>query len=320
LRSRWTTCRSPDQKSQAKTNQLFSELSRAVHSDNQAIKNDTSFVRDAIQQDQTRQRHNMIMDWISSTDFQTQQDDTIARRQEGTGLWFVDSPKFINWLHESKQTLFCPGIPGAGKTMMAAITVHHLLQTVRSNTIGVSYIYCNYKAQADQNTTILLATILKQLVRNRLSIADSVTRLYDLHATRKTRPSLEEIFNALQSVLTSYSTVYVIIDALDECTDKDGTRSQLLARLRDLQRKTDLRLMTTSRLIPDIVQEFDGMSILEIRASDADVQQFVAGQIYRLPKCIQRDKKLQGSVQDKIVEAVDGMYVIRTPLTSTVSL
>ena len=259
------------------------------------------------------------MDWISSTDFQTQQDDTIARRQGGTGLWFIDSPKFTNWLHEPHQTLFCPGIPGAGKTMMVAIAVDHLLKTVQSNSTGVSYIYCNYKAQADQNTTTLLAVILKQLVRNRPSIADPVTRLYDLHASRNTRPSLDEIFSALQSVLTSYSTVYVIIDALDECPDKDGTRSQLLAKLRDLQRKTDLRLMGTSRVIPDIVREFNGMPTLEIRASDADVQQFVAGQIYRLPKCIQRDSQLQGSVQDKIVEAVDGMYVIRTSLTSMVS-
>jgi hypothetical protein len=160
---------------------------------------------------------------------------------------------------------------------------------------------------------------LKQLVRNRPSIADPVARLYDLHATHNTRPSLDEIFGALQSVLTIYSTVYVIIDALDECPDKDGTRSQLLAKLRNLQRKTDLHLMTTSRLIPDIVQEFNGMPMLEVRASDADVQQFVASQIYRLPKCIQRDNKLQGSVQDKIVEAVDGMYVNRTSITSTVS-
>lgn len=236
-------------------------------------------------------------------------------------MWFVNSPEFTSWLHEPKQTLFCPGIPGAGKTMMAAITVDHLLKTVQSSAIGVSYIYCNYKAQADQNTTILLAAILKQLVRNRPSIADPVTRLYDLHAARNTRPSLEEIFSALQSVLTSYSTVYVIIDSLDECADKDGTRSQLLAKLRDLRRKTDLHLMATSRLIPDIVQEFNGIPTLEVRASDTDVQQFIAGQIYRLPKCIQRDNKLQGSVQDKIVEAVDGMYVlIRTPLTSTASL
>ena len=64
---------------------------------------------------------------------------------------------------------------------MAATTIDHLLRTVQSNAIGVAYIYCNYKAKADQNTTTLLAAILKQLVRTRPSIAEPVTRLYDLH-------------------------------------------------------------------------------------------------------------------------------------------
>ena len=78
--------------------------------------------------------------------------------------------------------------------------------------------------------------------------------------------------------------------------------------------------MVTSRLIPDIENEFRLMPRLEVRASDADVKQFVMGQIYRLPKCVQRDNELQRFVQDKIVEAVDGMSVFRTPFTSTVNL
>jgi hypothetical protein len=95
----------------------------AIHSENQVIKDDTSFVRkaipaleigvDEIQQDQNRQRHHKMMDWISSTDFPTQQSDFIVRRQEGTGLLFLSSPEFTKWIRGSKQTLFCPGIPGA---------------------------------------------------------------------------------------------------------------------------------------------------------------------------------------------------------------
>jgi len=300
-----------------------------IHSDNQAIKDNTSFVRkampalgmgvDAIQQDQSRQRCDNILEWISSTDFPAQQSDFIARRQDGTGLWFLNSPEFTKWIHGSNQTLFCPGIPGAGKTIMAATTIDHLLGTVQSNTVGVAYIYCNYKATTDQNTTSLLAAILKQLVQARPAIAEPVTRLYNHHANR-TRPSLEETLSALQSVLTNYSSVYVVVDALDECQEKDGTRSQLLAKLRDLQRKADVRLMVTSRFIPDIENEFRLMPRLEIRASDADVERFVMGQMYRLPKCVQRDNELQRFVQDKIVEAVDGMSVFRTPFPSTVNL
>ena len=64
------------------------------------------------------------------------------------------------------------------------------------------------------------------------------------------RPTLEEIFRVLQSVLSHYSSVYVVIDALDECQDKDGTQGQLLAKLRDLQCKTDLLLLLTFILPP----------------------------------------------------------------------
>ena len=120
-------------------------------------------------------------------------------------------------------------------------------------------------------------------------------------------------------MLNHYSGVYVVINALDERPDKDGTHSQLLAKLRDLQCKTNLRLMVSSRFIPDIVVEFRLMPMLEVRASDADVEQFVGAQTYRLPKCVQRDDELQGFVQDKIVEAVEGMSVFRVHVVTASS-
>jgi hypothetical protein len=48
---------------------------------------------------------------------------------------------------------------------------------------------------------------------------------------------------------------------------------------------------------------------LEVRASGDDVRRFVAGQVYRLPNCIQRNFELQHMVRKGIVESVDGMYV-----------
>ena len=129
---------------------------------------------------------------------------------------------------------------------------------------------------ADKNTISLLAAIPKQLVPARPSIAESIARLYDNYTNRRTKPSLEEIFRALQSVLNHYPGVYIVIDALDECPYKDGTHSQLLAKLRDLQCKTNLRVMISSCFILDIVVEFRLMLILEVRASDADVGRFVA--------------------------------------------
>jgi len=90
------------------------------------------------------------MEWLSPIDFPAQQHDIITQRQEGTGQWFLDSPEFKRWLQGSDKTLFCPGIPGAGKTMMAAIAIDHLCRTAQCGDIVVAYLFRNYKAQADQ--------------------------------------------------------------------------------------------------------------------------------------------------------------------------
>ena len=209
------------------------------------------------------------------------------------------------WLKETGTTLFCPGIPGAGKTIIAAIAIDHLLKLAQSSSHGVAYVYCNYKAQEEQDASSLLAAILKQLVQGRLSTVEHIEWLHQKHASQGTKPSLDEIYNTLRDVLAHYPTVHVVIDALDEC--QDGTRHQFLAKLRDLHAGRDVRLMVTARSIPDIEDAFRGALRLEVQASEEDVKRFVAGQIYRLPRCIQRDPALQNLVQEKIVDAVDGM-------------
>jgi hypothetical protein len=137
------------------------------------------------------------MTWLSPTDFLALQHDIITRRQEGTGQWFLDSPEFKKWLQGSDRTLFCPGIPGAGKTMMAAIAIDYLCRTTGRDDIGVAYLFCNYKAQADQSASSLLAALLKQLVQSRLDIAALVAYMYDHHLKRRSKPSLDDIFAAL---------------------------------------------------------------------------------------------------------------------------
>src|SRR5437016_1822632 len=86
-----------------------------------------------------------------------QQSDFINRRQAETGQWLLDSPKFHLWLKADKQTLFCPGIPGAGKTILTSIVVDELTTRFGNDkSIGVAYIYCNFRRQDEQKIGDLL--------------------------------------------------------------------------------------------------------------------------------------------------------------------
>jgi hypothetical protein len=151
----------------------------------------------------------------------------------------------------------------------------------------------------------MLTAIMKQLVLGQPSAIEHIDRLHQKHANWGTKPSLDEISNALRDVLAHYPYVCVVVDALDEC--QNATRHQFLAKLRDLQAGRDIRLMVTARFIPDIEDAFRAALKLEVQASREDVKRFFAGQTYRMPRCVQRSAALQDIVQEKILNAVDGM-------------
>ena len=188
--------------------------------------------------------------------------------------------------------------------MVAAIAIAHLQVSVQNSSHGLAFVFCNYKTKEQDIASILMA-IMKQLVQGHSSSMEPAERLYQRHENKGTRPSLDEVNNALLEVLAHYPSVYIVVDALDECPN--DTRRIFLAKLRELQAVWDIRVMATSRFIRDIQDTFKDALNLEVRASDEDVERFVAGQIYKLPRCIQRDASLQKMVQAKIVEAVDGM-------------
>jgi hypothetical protein len=290
--------------------QTIKGSTQAIKSDAQTIKSDLNSVRTH----GDNAEHRQLLEWISSTDYPAQQSDIIKRRQDGTGEWFLAAPQVATWLSEPQATLFCPRIPGAGKTMIAAIAIDYLLKSLQNSSHGVAYVYCNYKAQEEQDTSRMLAAILKQLVQARPLLAQPIQRLHEQHANRGTRPSPDEIFSAVQDVISHYSAIYIVVDTLNEFRDSNGARRQFLDKLRHLQQGRDVRLMATSRFIPEIVDAFNEDLKLEVQASVEDVKRFVAGQIYRLPRCIQRDPELREIVQKKIVEAVDGMYGLPSQL------
>ena len=263
----------------------------------------------------TRQRDDQerraIADWLTLIDHAPQQSDFISRRQEGTGRWLLDSNEFQGWLNSSAQTLFCPGIPGAGKTIIMSIIIEHLWKRFQNDTnTGIAFLYCNFRREHEQRPVDLLTSLLKQLVQEQSLVPKIVRSLYESHKDKRTRPSLDEILKVLHSVVTGYSRTFILVDALDEYQGSDGGRKKFLTEIFDLQAKTGASLFTTSRFIPEILKEFEGRSIwLEIRARNEDVARYLDGHISRLPSCVSRSYGLQQRIKTEVIKAVDGMYV-----------
>lgn len=252
-----------------------------------------------------------ILNWLSKIDYAPQQNDYISRREQGTGERLLRSPEFTAWLEAGKQTLFCPGIPGAGKTIQTSILVDHLIDSFyEESTVGVAYQYFNFQRHQDQKAEFLMANLIKQLAQYQTPLPSSVKSLYERLEKKKKRPSLQDLLETLQSVVSSYSRVFVVLDALDECDDSDGSRTKLLDGLFNIQSKVGLNLFATSRFIESIEKRFAGLPSVTIRPSQEDIFNFLDKHMAQLPDFVQGDEDLQNEIKTEIEAAIEGMFLL----------
>lgn len=263
------------------------------------------------QQDWRRAEENKeILEWLTPINSGSRLSDFLNRHQEGTGRWLLDSGEFQRWHDGDGQTLFCPGMPGAGKTIMASVVIDHLCtKSQDDDRTGVAFLFFDFRRQHEQKLVDLLASLLKQLIPGLASIPKSVRSLYNRHRRNQTRPSSAEISKVLGGVMKEYFKTFLIIDALDECQLSDGVRQQFLSEILDLQVKTETNLFVTSRFISGITKELGVSTTVEIRASADDVRKYLDGNMSGLPSFVSRNLDLQNEIIAKIVEVVDGMYV-----------
>ncbi|RKL11553.1 hypothetical protein BFJ71_g36 [Fusarium oxysporum] len=263
----------------------------------------TSRKADTIIRHHQIQKHKDVLDWLTLADYSLFQSDNIGRRQPGTGQWLLNSPQFCNWRDNPNQTLFCPGIPGAGKTILTSIIIDSLETLfLDNNSVGLAYVYCNFRRQDEQTARELLASVLKQLLQSLPTLPESIQSLHRMGS----RPSLDAISSTLLCVAKLFSRVFVVIDALDECRASDGSRARFLNEIFDLQSKCQINIFATSRPILDVISIFANRVSLEIRATDDDVRMFVRGHMPQLPEFFSQ-QGLEEDVTSQIVRSVQGM-------------
>lgn len=267
-------------------------------------------------QAQKSEHRDDVLNWLSSTNYASQQHDYFRNRQPGTGQWLIDSNQYQMWLSTSKESIFCQGIPGAGKTVLTSMVIDQLTTKFHNDMdTGVAYIYFDYR-QREEHAEILLRNILKQLAQKRPSLPAGVSALYKQDVDQGIPPSLEAISLVLRTVAGDYSKLFIIVDALDECPNSNDCRNRFLSEIQQLRHKLAVNIFATSRPNTDIASRFEGSTFIEIRAREEDIREYLNGNMHLLPDFIRNDVELKKEIETTIVNSVQGMLV-NTPLSIT---
>jgi hypothetical protein len=147
------------------------------------------------------------------------------------------------------------------------------------------------------------------ITRNCPSLPKLITDLYRKYQNQQKRAPLEELEGVFRDLCKAFQSVYVVIDALDECDEKRYRRRflQFLTSMRSYA-SSSIRFLVTSRPhIADISTTFSSEIPIMLEANDSDVRKYLEKRIEvdGDPEII--DETFRKTIVEVVVKGAQGM-------------
>ena len=182
-----------------------------------------------------------------------------------------------------------------------------------AKSLGIAYFFFDGRdSQKDlQLHNKLIRTLISQLSDSRHGgITEKLTDLYK-HCGEVQQPSDEQLQKVLRDILDGFSQSYIIIDALDECTEREKTLNWVDGLISDTSRKAaNLHIVVTSRPERDINAIFAALDPFSIDVGEAntkDIAEYLKLQM--ASKFTKYDEITRSKILSELEEHADGSYV-----------
>ena len=185
--------------------------------------------------------------------------------------------------------------------------------------VGVACLYCEYRQQDTQTPGTMLASLWPQLQKgsNLEKVPPMIQDLFRMGMKDGTQPDIDQIQSVLRSTIDGLDHAFLLIDALDECSDVAKQETLIdtvmaIAKASNVERRK-VSVLVTSRMPDDTY----GATLVEIRATNEEIESMVQMRLTK-PGSFRRwvrDKVAQRlDIQSKIivttVSKADGMFLI----------
>ena len=179
--------------------------------------------------------------------------------------------------------------------------------------------YFDFRDIAKQNARNMLSSILVQLCQQSDTFSEVLSSVCSAHGDGSREPSIDALLVCLKEMLAlpGQGTLYIALDALDECPNSAGLptrRQQVLAIINepiDLK-LPHLRFCITSRPEIDIQEVFDPLSPYKVAPHDQvgqnkDLAQYVESVVHSDPAMRKWPEEVKNLVIDTLVQNGAGM-------------
>ena len=238
------------------------------------------------------------------------------KRSPDTGLWLFDESSFRQWIQSSDDSrdlhmLWIHGAPGAGKTVLSATTIEYIQGRGTLNGTNPSMMAYFYGDSTDKSNATAFTICISALSQLLAKLPEIPQVLADAYRTAKCHgrsmiSESDDVFHLFQEVVAALPSVFLIIDALDECS----CISDIMSWLEDaVQSIPSLRVMCFSRNIPAIRKELGQRPSVRMDAASTkrDVDKYLALAVCTLP-CTER--YLKDHIFETLSLKAEGMFLL----------
>ncbi|KAI9762711.1 MAG: hypothetical protein M1840_001178 [Geoglossum simile] len=272
---------------------------------------DVQDVKTSIGELQAGEKRRSVLRWLRDVD--PTPNHRAARKkheQPETGTWLLKCKGFEQWCDQKGRILWMHGIPGAGKTVLSSIVIEYLISMhPRSQ---VAYFYFDFSDKAKQNTFSCLKSIAFQLCEKSEELHEDVVALYEDYSRSSAGLSTEVLVDILALLLSSSSKTYLVIDALDECSEQE--RESFLASLGEIKSAAcgNYGVFITSRPETDIQRKIGELSPVEVAIQpglvDEDIRAHVRACLVKDVKLKKWPEVVKTEIEDRLTSGANGMF------------
>jgi NACHT domain len=202
------------------------------------------------------------------------------------------------WLHS---------IPRCGKTILCSTIIESVKDFSRSKNSRYAYYYFDFNDAEKQNVKGLLRSLLTQLALLREDIGDDILKLYSENGLGMQEPGQTGLALTLFSVLQKLGRTYLLIDALDECSQRESLL-QLISEIKN--RCSSVSILVTSRNEYDIELSLKDIAIclgVQSTVVDEDIQIYVQSRLMADSKLRRWPQVVKEEIKQSLVEKAHGM-------------
>ncbi|KAJ3519605.1 hypothetical protein NMY22_g13123 [Coprinellus aureogranulatus] len=250
----------------------------------------------------------VILESLKAPSFQAVYQQGLSQRMDNTGLWFLEMYEFKRFVEGKGVILWCTGMPGAGKTILASASIERVEQcTQRNPKATMAFVFIRYSERYTLRD--VLAALLSQLIEANDTACAAICPIYTRSSTAKNGKEVMEsdMIKGLRDIARSLDKVHIFVDGLDEASDevKDGLLAALVS--------SGVNLLIFSRPLPLFTRHALGALFVSIQARTEDIDTYVRAEVSgssRLQSIIGNQPEKLSELSDKINKSSEGMFLV----------